>query len=498
MSKLIFSKGDKQSKQLSRLFGQDRLRRIHQGIYTDDLRTPLESLVKQNWMDIVSYIVPKGILSFRTAVDLTPTPYQDQLIIFLTSSYEKTINLPGLVIKIIKGNQDEFIEQILPNLARSNVPRFLLENLSTVRKSDYKGIKTIGDKGVELFLAKVIRNHGEAGVNQIRDEAKIVGAQLGFEREQKKLNQLISVLLSSQTDINLTKTSLGKAIANKQAYDPDRVKLFEALCVYFKKCDFKLRKYKYSKTSFKNIAFFESYFSNFIEGTEFVIDEAEDIVFKGTEIIDRHADSHDVLANFNLANDYSEMCSTPGNVTELLELLCDRHAYLMRERPEKNPGQFKTVPNKAGNTVFVLPSEVIGTLSKAFDLYQLLAQGIQRALFIHFLISEVHPFLDGNGRLSRIMMNAELVSTDLTKIIIPTVHRENYLNGLRLASRDQNFHTYCKVMDQAQAYSDCIHWSDYGDAREKLEIDCADKTADEGLPIFNRVLRKLELSEFAK
>ena len=30
-------------------------------------------------------------------------------------------------------------------------------------------------------------------------------------------------------------------------------------------------------------------------------------------------------------------------------------------------------------------------------------------IFMMFMISEIHPFLDGNGRLARVMMNAELV-----------------------------------------------------------------------------------------
>jgi hypothetical protein len=75
--------------------------------------------------------------------------------------------------------------------------------------------------------------------------------------------------------------------------------------------------------------------------------------------------------------------------------------------------------------------------------------------------------------------------------------RENYLNGLRRATRDNFFHTYCKVMDQAQAYTQTIPWEDYPAAREKIEIDQANKTPDEGLPIFNRTLRNLSLSEFS-
>jgi len=37
-----------------------------------------------------------------------------------------------------------------------------------------------------------------------------------------------------------------------------------------------------------------------------------------------------------------------------------------------------------------------------------------------FLITEVHPFLDGNGRVARLFMNCELVSANQPRIIIPT------------------------------------------------------------------------------
>ena len=116
---------------------------------------------------------------------------------------------------------------------------------------------------------------------------------------------------------------------------------------------------------------------------------------------------------------------------------------------------------------------------------------------MHMLVTEVHPFDDGNGRLSRIMMNAELVKAGLYKIIIPSVHLDNYLNGLRLASRDLDFRIYCKSLDQAQAYTASVNWSEYDEARQKIESDCANLTPDEGLPIFNRALRKLPLSDFS-
>ncbi len=371
----------------------------------------------------------------------------------------------------------------------------LLENLVPVRGAN-KEVKTIGESGVENILAKELRLRGEKALNEIRDQAKQIAADLGLESEAKKLNTIISALLSSHPDTDFLKTSYAKALAKKEPFDAKRIKLFENLSVQLNKSLFKERKYQFQTTAFRNLAFFESYFSNFIEGTEFTIDEVEDIVFKGTEINNRHADSHDVLSNFNLANDFSEMCKTPKDPQELIEILKSRHAYIMKERPDKRPGDIKLKSNKAGNTYFVEPEDVIGTLTHAFEFYQILKQGIQRALFIHFVVSEIHPFDDGNGRLSRLMMNAELVSSNQYKIIIPTVHRDNYLNGLRRASRENDFSLYFKVMDQAQAYTESVPWQNYMEAREKIENDYADKTPDEGLPIFSRALRKLVLSEF--
>ncbi len=485
----------REAKQLSREYQEGRLRRIYHGIYTDDLKSEIKKIVIQNWMQIFPHIISQGILGFRTALELKPLPFGNEAIIFVISSYVKTINLPGLIIKVYKGNNSEFTEQLLPNLFKSSIPRALLENLTTVRGSSYIGIKTIGAIGVETFLAKELRTRGEESINRIRNEAKQISEKLGYQNEYQKLSQIISALLSTSANEYCLSSRYAKAVAQKKPYDAHRIHLLDELVVYLKKCTLLPRDYGYNSTSFKNLSFYESYFSNFIEGTEFIIDEAEDIVFKGIEINNRHADSHDVLSHFLITNDYFEMSITPHSPDELVEILQRRHAILMKERPEKRPGEFKVKENKAGNTLFVSPEDVLGTLWQGFERYRLLKPGIEKALFMQFLISEIHPFDDGNGRLSRIMMNAELVSQSQYKIIIPNVHRDNYLNGLRLASRDNYFRTYVRVMDQAQAYTASVNWLDYGEARDKLERDDANLSSDEGIPTFNRVLKILKLSD---
>ena len=96
---------------------------------------------------------------------------------------------------------------------------------------------------------------------------------------------------------------------------------------------------------------------------------------------------------------------------------------------------FKMQNNHAGDTHFVDCTLVRGTLRKGSEYYQALEHPFAKAVFMLFMISEVHPFTDGNGRISRIMMNAELVAADQSKIIIPTVFREDYLDALRRLTR---------------------------------------------------------------
>jgi hypothetical protein len=494
---LYSTKNTHHASQLSKQCLQKKLRKIYHGLYSDDFTSPIEAIIQRDWMEIVAHIVPHGILSYRTALALKPLPCKGQSIVFITSSYAKTIQLPGLIIKVHKGDHEKFLEQVIPTLARSNTTRTLLENLTSVRGADYIGIKTVDTAGVEKQLTKILGYHGEEKLNHLRDEAKSIAKTLNYEHEFKKLNQLISALLATHADKTVLITPYAKAAAQKKPYDEHRIKLFDALVIYLKKCFFLERHYQYHKNTFKHLSFYEAYFSNFIEGTQFMIDEAEDIVFQGKEIENRHADSHDVLSNFIITNDYTEMLLTPKSPEELIELLQKRHAILMKERPEKNPGEFKHYANQAGNTQFVTPKETLGTLYQGFERYALLNPGLEKALFMHFLISEVHPFHDGNGRLSRLMMNAELVNHTHFKIIIPSVHRDNYLNGLRIASRDSDFRTYVKVMDQAHAYTASLHWHDYGEVRNQIEIDNAHLTSDEGIPVFNRALRKLRLSDIA-
>jgi Fic family protein len=85
-----------------------------------------------------------------------------------------------------------------------------------------------------------------------------------------------------------------------------------------------------------------------------------------------------------------------------------------------------------------------------------------------FIICEVHPFLDGNGRIARIMMNAEFVSQGHSKIIIPTVFRDDYLGTLRKLTRQGNCISFIKMLQRAHEFSENIFGDNYDEMNEYL------------------------------
>ena len=489
MASLIFP-SSKESQKASRLAAQGKWHRIRNGIYIDTTNPDeITRTLNNQWMAIACKIADSPVAVARTAVELKPA---EGSLYFVSSKIKSPKKVPvgHLSFYISPGNTDQGTEPVSLNMQRSSQARYCLENLATSRGNN-KSKKTLGSGWVELELIKQIQCAGEQGINAIRTEARELAPILELEEEFKKLNTLISALLKTHPSEGILQTRLGIASAKGEPFDQNRMDMFRGLATYLSKTDLRKSAYDYSQPGWRNLTFFESYFSNFIEGTEFTLEEAEEIAFEEKVIYDRHADSHDILAHIEISGDPSEMYKVPASAIELIDILKVRHGLLLAERPDKRPGEFKLRPNKAGGSDFVAPDLVEGTLVQGFDIYQSLPEGFERSVFIHFMISEVHPFDDGNGRLSRIMMNAELVSQDQHKLIIPVVHRQSYLNGLRSATRQQRYRTMVKVLHQMQCYSASLDWNDYGDVKATLEENAADKEPDEGTAIFNKVIAKL-------
>ncbi|MGH3681608.1 MAG: Fic family protein [Natronosporangium sp.] len=175
------------------------------------------------------------------------------------------------------------------------------------------------------------------------------------------------------------------------------------------------------------------------------------------------------MSTYELIANQDEARRIPADGEGLVDLLRRRHAKLMAARPERRPGELKQVTNRVGSYVFVEPELVHGTLVRGFGLRDELPSAFGRAVYMMFLVSEVHPFDDGNGRLARLAMNAELSAAKQQRILIPLVVRNDYLAGLRRLSRDDDAELLCRVLGRAWHWSAQLDFSSLASARVMLE-----------------------------
>lgn len=451
---------------VSRAVAQGRLRQIATKLYTSNLDDPPERIVRRSLWELVASYVPRALIADRTAIENRPASDGS---IFVVSDRKRDIVLPGITIRSRSGAPPlENDRPFVGGLFLSSTARTFLDNMASSRKRGGDVSRTLTRVELESRLDDVARRNGVDGLNALRDEARRIAPLIDREAESAALDRLIGALLGTREDRLTSERGIARGAGTP--FDPDRIKLFDALHAELRAtAPFSRPAEERSAEGRSVLAFYEAYFSNFIEGTEFDVNEAADIVFNNVIPRDRPEDAHDVLGTWQIVSDPVEMARTPRDPQTLLALMQSRHAVLMGARPDKQPGRFKREANRAGSTLFVAPDQVEGTLACGFEYYQSLDTPFARAVFMMFLVSEVHPFVDGNGRIARIMMNAELVAAGEERIIIPTVYRNNYLTALKALSQNTQPSPIIRTLDFARKWVAAVPWTDFDTARRSLE-----------------------------
>lgn len=231
-----------------------------------------ENIIRRNIFIILGKLYPQAVISHRSAFEFKPTPGGH---IFLTYTYTKNISLPGITIHLMEGKggmpeDTPFIE----GLYLSRPERAFLENMQISRKQG-DGSKTLPQQTIEEKLEIIIRTNGEAAINELRDKSREVASVLDMGPEFEKLNTIISALLATHP-AQILKSPLAAARAFGEPYDPGRYELFGVLFAALQQMEFKSYPDKnITEHAYRNFAFFESYFSNYIEGTEFEVEDAQ-------------------------------------------------------------------------------------------------------------------------------------------------------------------------------------------------------------------------------
>lgn len=466
-SPLIFLDADNAAS-LSRRTRRGELRRLHPGIYTSDPVAAPETLVARHWLEIASHLYPGAVLSHRSAVEGKPTV---GLLYLTTARRTRDLALPGLTLKLLQGppavaEEGPARDMPIGGLFLASEPRRLLENLQAARGAQRKAL---GAAWAEEHLERMAQSRGLEYLNILRDAARELAQHFGWQAEFTALDGMIGAL-SGTRDAGRLKTARGRARAAGQPYDAARLPLFDALFSFLNREPLEeFSERAVGDAARANFAFFESYFSNYIEGTTFTVEEASDIVFHGRVIEARPADAHDVLGTFRIAAHPLSRRQTAANADEFIAQARSLHADVLAARPEALPGRFKEQANRAGTTTFVAPDSVEGTLRQGWQRIAALSAPFARAAMTMFVLAEVHPFKDGNGRIARLMMNACLSAAGRTRIIVPTLFREDYLLALKALSHNAEPEPLVRALHFACRWSAAFDFADFDATWRELQ-----------------------------
>ena len=435
------------------------LHRIANGVTTSLPKDQWPSLMQREKLRILNALFPDSVISHKSSFNALVGP----VIYLTTTGRRKVLDLPGLQIIAYPGAGPAPGDRKMGdgNVYFPSQARMFLDNMS---RND--GNRNASREELEERILQICDIQGEAKLIELRNEMEQIAPLIGRESQEKDIGKLIGAVLGTRPS-NIVISSVVRSASD--GYDSKRTELFDALISELRTTPLpSIRDVAPKGNALVNFAFLESYFSNFIEGTEFEIEEARQIVLEGKISELRPKDSHDIIGVFKQIVDPGWRLQTLSNSGGVINQLTARHADMMAARPETRPGEIKLKSNRAGNTSFVQPRLVKGTFIEGAKRLHEVEPGLARALYSMFLVAEVHPFNDGNGRLARLVMNAELSQEGLCRIMVPTLYRETYIDCLRVLTREGNPKPFIKAMTEIQGWTSAFEYDNLDAAIENM------------------------------
>ncbi|MCZ7392144.1 MAG: Fic family protein [Candidatus Methanoperedens sp.] len=177
-----------------------------------------------------------------------------------------------------------------------------------------------------------------------------------------------------------------------------------------------------------------TYHSNAIEGNTLTLSETKLVLEEGITIggksLREHLEAINNAKAFDLIEDIAKNKKVIDHVTiqELNEAVMAgilEEAGKYRTKNVRITGAAKAPPD--WTNVIKLMDDLISKISESK------MHPVETAAFLHHRFVEIHPFIDGNGRVVRLLSNLYLIAQGYPPIVLKTVDRGKYYRFLRAA-----------------------------------------------------------------
>ncbi len=192
--------------------------------------------------------------------------------------------------------------------------------------------------------------------------------------------------------------------------------------------------------------------SNAIEGNTLSRQETAMVVEKGITVEGKTVREHLEAINHAQALDFikSLVAKKTRAVTEV-EIL-DIHRLILAKIDDHNVGKYRNVPVRIAGSTVVLPNAAkVYDLMHEFGLWlqKFAGHPVQYAADAHYKLVSIHPFVDGNGRTARLLMNLILIQAGYPPAIICKEDRKRYIDAIEKAQLGGSLDDYLAMIYEA-------------------------------------------------
>jgi len=175
------------------------------------------------------------------------------------------------------------------------------------------------------------------------------------------------------------------------------------------------------------------YNSNAIENSTLTLEETEKILLQIN--LDRYITEREIFEAKNLARVVSYI-NTKAKEQELtLEVILSLHKMLIANIRDDVAGRFRKDGEwvKVANHIAPDPKEVVERLDKMLAGYNANSHEniIKRIALLHLTFEHTHPFVDGNGRIGRVINNYLLIREGFVPVNIKFIDRKMYYEAFK-------------------------------------------------------------------
>ena len=195
-----------------------------------------------------------------------------------------------------------------------------------------------------------------------------------------------------------------------------------------------------------------TYNSTGIEGNSFTLNQTRVLLADGITIGGKKIADHLEIIGHSKAIEYLE--DIINNEIELTEReIKNLHSLVTKDIEGVNSGAYRNIDVYINGSKHTPPSNVI-----VFEKMQQLMlwynnegknyHPIEKAAILHGKFVTIHPFIDGNGRTARLLLNFELMKNNYPPIIIEVEERDKYFDALEAGNVSDDWDLFTEFIKQ--------------------------------------------------